>query len=446
MAVFTDILPPPQSLENLDNWGDLDSLSWSLDSTIWDSAGIYGLVVSEPADSTSSFSYHLTRCLALSGDTQTSGAMSGVVVAEIAGDGYSKTDGKLSVGRVQHVSCLASAGSSASIVFERIRHGEALAGISASGGLAGYVLVRTLSGSSPSLSDATLSFFRIRTEKPVSASASSQVERGIRIRQSVVSGASYTAENPILPSVVRTISALALARASASDIFLRISPLMVSEPAVSGDSSVVNRVRTSGVHNAFSSSSVQSSFIRARSVNATSSSASKEFFTFLRVRDISFSAFANTFEEMEGSRFYGLVAVESAKTGELIQYFRIVQGRVLSELFSDGYFIGGRLIGVTCKADAQTIERVFLSRVIELLGFAVSYSGSKISPAYKGWNWEGRENPEKQEWEQSFSDKVIWSKENSSADSVWVEQEREKQNWKQQAVGKNCWNGVVEWQ
>ena len=420
MAVFTDILTPPQSLENLDNWGDLDSLSWSLDSTIWETAGIYGLVASETANSTSSFSYRLTRCLALSGDTQTSGEMSGVVVAEIAGGGHSKTGGKLSVDRVQHVSCLASTGSSASIIFERIRRGEALSGISASGGLAGYILVRTLSGSSPSLSDAALSFFRIRTEKPVSASVSSQVERGIRIRQSVVSGASYTAENPILPAVVRTLSALALARASASDIFLRISPLMVSEPAVSGGTASVFRVRNAGIHDAFSTSSAKSAFRRVRDSSCSSSAYSNESSALLRLRTFLGAAFAQSSASMEGSRFYVLVAVENAKTSEALQYVRIVQRSALSDVFSEGVIIGVRILGVVCIGPSQTSESISIYRIIELFGSSESFSGSKIFPEYKGWNWDLLHLNSGQQWSLMNTVPSIWTEENNVSGIEWM--------------------------
>ena len=43
MAQFFAISAPPQSLESLDNWGSVDGLPASLDSPLWNSAGIYGL-------------------------------------------------------------------------------------------------------------------------------------------------------------------------------------------------------------------------------------------------------------------------------------------------------------------------------------------------------------------------------------------------------------------
>ena len=49
MSAFFDILPPPQSLETLDEWGALDSLPASLDSELWQNAGLYGLRIAESA-------------------------------------------------------------------------------------------------------------------------------------------------------------------------------------------------------------------------------------------------------------------------------------------------------------------------------------------------------------------------------------------------------------
>lgn len=47
----TAIKAPPQSLEALDTWGDLDKLPWSLDDAVWTTAGVYALSLSEIANS-----------------------------------------------------------------------------------------------------------------------------------------------------------------------------------------------------------------------------------------------------------------------------------------------------------------------------------------------------------------------------------------------------------
>lgn len=54
MATYQTILPPPQSVDSLDAWGGLDSLPWSLDSGVWLSAGVYGILASESAQAAES--------------------------------------------------------------------------------------------------------------------------------------------------------------------------------------------------------------------------------------------------------------------------------------------------------------------------------------------------------------------------------------------------------
>ena len=47
MARIFAIVAPPPSLDELDSWGALDSLPDSLDSPLWNSAGLWGLEVEE---------------------------------------------------------------------------------------------------------------------------------------------------------------------------------------------------------------------------------------------------------------------------------------------------------------------------------------------------------------------------------------------------------------
>lgn len=54
MATYHTILPPPQSVDSLDAWGELDALPWSLDSGVWLSAGVYGIHAAESAESAES--------------------------------------------------------------------------------------------------------------------------------------------------------------------------------------------------------------------------------------------------------------------------------------------------------------------------------------------------------------------------------------------------------
>ena len=54
METYQTILPPPQSIDSLDAWGDLDSLPWPLDSGVWLRVGVYGILATEKAKSAGS--------------------------------------------------------------------------------------------------------------------------------------------------------------------------------------------------------------------------------------------------------------------------------------------------------------------------------------------------------------------------------------------------------
>ena len=56
MSSITAIYPPPQTIDTLPAWGDIDHLPYSLDSAIWLTAGVYGLNLSEDAEAEESAS------------------------------------------------------------------------------------------------------------------------------------------------------------------------------------------------------------------------------------------------------------------------------------------------------------------------------------------------------------------------------------------------------
>ena len=322
MAVFTDIIPPPQSLENLDNWGNLDSLLWSLDSVVWESAGIYGLVVSETSKSSSSFSSHITRCLTLSGSARHSGNMSGIVIAGISGNSLSKSEEKLSIIQVHNVSCKA------------------------------------------------------------------------------------------------------YAKSSASDIFLRISPLMVSEPAISDGNGIVTRVRTTGIYAASAEASVGFDSVRVREISSSSATAARSIIDFYRIRMNEGASSAYTSEVMEGSRFYGMVAVEGAESSDACNYVRILQNDFFAYSVSNTTFLGGRLLGLHCPSFSGTFGVATLSRILEIEASGQGLAFSAIYPEYKGWGW----------------------KEQKIEGGQWNALESGQNDWNQIPGGSSRWRGVVEWQ
>ena len=343
MAVFTDILPPPQSLENLTNWGDLDSLLWSLDSEVWESAGIYGLVVSEPSKNSSSFSSHITRCLTLSGSSRHSGNMSGIVIAGISGNSLSKSKEKLSIIRVHNVSCKADA------------------------------------------------------------------------------------------------------KSSASDIFLRISPLMVSEPAISDGNGIVTRVRTTGIYAASAEASVGFDSVRVREISSSSATAARSIIEFYRIRMNEGASSAYTSEVMEGSRFYGMVAIEAAESCEECSYVRVLQNDFFAYSVSNNTFLGGRLLGLNCPSLSVTFGVATLSRLLEIEASGQGIVFSVIYPEYKGWGWR-EQKIEGGQWANKSTGTSEWSNLNYSDNVEWNALESGQNDWNQIPGGSSRWRGVVEWQ
>ena len=49
---FYALSPPPQTLESTGEWGDIDSLLWSLDDPRWLTIGVYGIRGTEAARTT----------------------------------------------------------------------------------------------------------------------------------------------------------------------------------------------------------------------------------------------------------------------------------------------------------------------------------------------------------------------------------------------------------
>ena len=95
MAQFFDISAPPQSLEALDNWGSVDSLPASLDSELWNSAGICGLSIAEQGRASALFVASTISLLAGTGHATSSGALQSSVLKVGATSGVATVGGTL---------------------------------------------------------------------------------------------------------------------------------------------------------------------------------------------------------------------------------------------------------------------------------------------------------------------------------------------------------------
>lgn len=90
-GAFSPILPPPQSIDSLDSWGSLDGLPFSLDSSVWTKAGLYGLTVSDAAPVRQQVSDQRTRTSAIAGMAVSVGSADGQAVLELMGAGEATT-------------------------------------------------------------------------------------------------------------------------------------------------------------------------------------------------------------------------------------------------------------------------------------------------------------------------------------------------------------------
>lgn len=141
-GAFSPIFPPPQSIDSLDSWGSLDGLPFSLDSSLWTKAGLYGLTVSDAVVSGQQADGQRTRTSVVAGLSVADGQAEGQAVLELRGedaasagghatasitawillDAVASTTGEsLTLERVRPLLADASVSSHAWIVFQRIR-------------------------------------------------------------------------------------------------------------------------------------------------------------------------------------------------------------------------------------------------------------------------------------------------------------------------------------
>lgn len=79
-ATISALYPPPQSIDSLDQWGSLDGLLWSLDSAVWTTCGVYGMTVTEDAQSAGAAQGSTIVNGVLEGTAAAAGALEGEVV------------------------------------------------------------------------------------------------------------------------------------------------------------------------------------------------------------------------------------------------------------------------------------------------------------------------------------------------------------------------------
>ncbi len=181
-ASFSAILPPPQTIDTLDNWGDLDSLLWSLDGDIWTWCGIYGFTAEQTGKSSQTVKTARIRTQAVTASAKASGSFKGESILDLSGstDAVAGEDIIGGVARAIPVSP-ASASSSQTFTIRRVRPG---------------------SGETEAFSDAEFEPFRVRMDVPgewLAAGVSGSETELWRVLQSFIGSASATSDQSIYP-------------------------------------------------------------------------------------------------------------------------------------------------------------------------------------------------------------------------------------------------------
>jgi hypothetical protein len=131
------LVPPPQTIETLDVWGPLDRLPYSLDSVVWETAGVYGLKVSvQIASGGDVRGGKRIRTLAANGSITVGGDAYGekaAAIRELKADLTGHVGGSLSLARVRRIAAVAAAVTSGAVDVGRTLHLQMVGAIDCGG-------------------------------------------------------------------------------------------------------------------------------------------------------------------------------------------------------------------------------------------------------------------------------------------------------------------------
>ena len=206
-ASFSTIKAPPQTLERLDRWGMLDSLPWSLDDSVWSTAGEYALTLSETGKSGQTASFVRKKVITLKGTATATQSSVWASVVLLSGSGTTKAGEQVEA--------------------ERLRP-----------------LYASLSGNCSSAG--AVSAIRIRVAKEEGAAACLEKISYVRIRQAALMENAATSE-ALSPVRARLISGNGTTACGQDAIYFRVRPFLETVSALSAEGILPYRVRTTGL-------------------------------------------------------------------------------------------------------------------------------------------------------------------------------------------------------
>ncbi|WP_276819893.1 hypothetical protein [Mailhella massiliensis] len=257
---------PPQTLERLDTWGTLDELPWSLDSSVWTTAGEYALTLSEPCKSGQSLTLVRKKVIALPASGKSGQSFSALRVRTDARTDAAKSGATASFLRRRPFAGAGSAQSGQELALLRVFFFTASAG-GESGALLSSLRVRTasLSGLSARSGQSEVAF-RVRCLLPAGGDVvSGGAFFALRIREDVREDAALA--GGLLPLLrVRPFYGAGEAESGQTFALLRVRPLAGSGQGAGGEAFSFVRVRTTPLSGLSADTGQSIVFLRVRCI------------------------------------------------------------------------------------------------------------------------------------------------------------------------------------
>lgn len=244
-GAFSPILPPPQSIDSLDSWGSLDGLPFSLDSSLWTTAGLYGLTVSDAVTIGQQADGQRMRTSVLAGLSVADGQAAGQAVLEIRGEDAASGGGEAAASIAAWILLDAvSSTAGESLTLERVRPLLVDASVSSHAGT-DFQRIRSAAHASRSEVVATLVAVRVRPGSGTDVARAAQeggFER-IRLHSAVGKGqADATVIGGVTVSIPLDVSAGMAFQDMAEPVRIRTDA--VAGPGASGEWMLGGRLRS----------------------------------------------------------------------------------------------------------------------------------------------------------------------------------------------------------
>ena len=454
-AEFYTILLPPQTLETLDNWGSLDGLPLSLDSSAWATAGIYGLTIADGATASGSMEGSRQSVIPLGASLAHSGAsFSATRIRSDALTGTISTGGGATFQRIRNDALV-----SGYAVFEiclplRIRHGVA-AGTAQAMASASWLRLRYGKGAAQASGLASVaSWLRTRTDSVAAGGVTGGAATGYLIRSLQATASAHSGQASAFIRA-RLGSGQAMAQAVGKLDFVRLLHLVESEPGKSGESFTASRVRPhSATLDATSGQSIATLRIRGNVTSDTVKSA--ENVTAARIRTESAKATTTSSESSQWLRFRQDVFTATATLSGSLQATLLGNDRIYGYAYSGGTAGGQRtrtafatlaamssggadgfsVRGLVLRASASASGQLSAESGIQLKATA-TVSGALIGFVL-GHEWQGKTRPPDGAWGEKIVEPRPWAEKAENA-AEWAQNDTKTQGWDVEKSASGAW-------